>query len=1275
MAYKLRRNKTKTHITIFIALLFILLSKISATDQESNNNHKSYQFQAQSHTKLQFQLLETLQIAVKLLRSQHLMKKPDKIQTTIILLLILLSNDINLNPGPTKSTAIVTEKCLLCNKPVSNENSVQCNTCNLWCHIDCSQSDKETNTNSSFQWICPSANCRPNFKQGIQQKSQLVSPNKYDVLVTEKADTTPEVRKHKASAERKSFKPRTKCSSYTQFFKELPKISSNNYIGKDLCRSCFKEVKGNQPAIHCDTCERWIHRSCSDMNVQRYNQCKKKKKFSWACNKCRKDDEIIIDKADVTKLEEKYRPESWEKIEKAGKEMLIIHMNCRSILNKEEELQNIVEDLDPDIITLSETWLGDHIPAQTCVPEGYKIIRKDRSEDFKQKYGRNRGGGVAVIYKQNIKVEKNRYTTDQVEEILWCHVKTRESFMLGVVYRAEYTDIIDDQKEENKLEENIRKVSELSDRIILTGDFNIDLLDNANRNTELLKGIYETYGLKQRINKPTRIDKSTSKPTLIDHIWETEDSKIIKATGTFVALSDHLGQYAKLNLNKQSEQKMKIKFRSFKNYDAEAFNEELQRNISTSPIDEYLQTSDINSATETLIKIIQDTAESHAPLVEKNINTQKKTIPWFTKELKDLIKSKNEYIQDLYSHGLQSYKKRITDLSNKITQLKRNLKEKFLAEKLEEAQNDARKCWKILNAVTNRTKVKEAIEPEMMSQAKANGYNRYFATVGIEIQKKLGIDIQSTTQVETDSHHPKFEFAPESENSIEKLIDKIRIDVATGEDSISARLIKDIKSTISPVLTQIINTGYTCSKFPDCMKKAAIKVIHKKESTEEISNYRPISILPTLSKIFERAAVNQIMDYLESNNLLSNCQHAYRGNHSTVSCLFESVNYLHKMIDNKRWTAIASLDLSKAFDSISHKLMLKKLLKLGLSRNTTDWISSYLTNRTQITKFKHYTSGEETILSGVPQGSILGPLLFLCFTNDLFQEFQEDCKIISYADDTQIIVNARKIEQLKQKIENVITAAQTWYKKNSMKNNIGKTEVIVFNTNQKQNCQIKIKVIDEGKPVTIESKNSIKILGIILDSNLNWEKQVNATKKKAFNVTRNLHRINHLLPEKQRIKLYHAIISPQFSYADIIWGGCRQKETRRLQSVQNFAAKSITGHRKYDSATNSLKQLKFLNLEQRRKVHENVFTHKALLQKSSTNINSQYMEYISAANTRYAEQKKLRIPKHKTSKFQRSPLYRTITSWNAHPTFSFGNVNQQKTSLQKHLLSLNEAKM
>ena len=1271
-------RKHKTHILLILVILFLMMNKINQMKPTAACNDA----ETQSNTKQKFQLLECLHIVMKLKRSNHLMKNSDSMQKTLILLLILLSNDVNPNPGPKPTSSTAEGNCSMCNKITSTEDSLECNTCYKWCHISCTEGKDQSTINrrkDSFQWICPTASCSPNFKHGahLQLNAQLISPNRYTPLVNVKENRkiikiNHSPKKHKNIQGNIAHVNRKREINKTPLLKELPKISSKDYIGKDLCRSCSKEVKQNQQAISCDLCERWIHRSCSDMNTHLYNQCKKKNKFTWKCNKCRRDEELNNDRADLTKLEEADMPESWDKIKKNRKEMLIVHMNCRSIINKEEELANIVTELDPDIVTLTETWFDDSSPLQACVPDGYSIIRKDRSDGFKQKYGRNKGGGVAILHKQQIKIEKKKYLTDPIEEILWAHVKTRESFMLGVVYRADYTDIMDEAGEESKIEENIRKVSEVANKVLVTGDFNIDMSDTTHKNTLFINNTYTAYGLKQHVTKPTRIDKTTFKPTILDHIWANEDANIIKSTGTFIGLSDHLGQYMKLNQNQLEEKKTTIKFRNFKRYDVEAFNVELQRNIDASQIDEHLEREDINSATETLLRIIQDTAESHAPMVEMNLKNKKKNIPWFTKDLKEMITSKNELLQDFYSHGLQSYKTRIKILSNKITQLKRSLKEKFLVEKLEEGRNDSRKCWNLLNAVTNRAKVKEAIEPDMMTQAKADTYNRFFATIGTEIQKKLGVNVQPNTLDHTFAdNQPQFEFVAEHRITIEKLIDNIRIDVATGNDNIGARLLKDIKLTISPVLAKIINKGYILKTFPDCMKEANIKVIHKKESTEEISNYRPISILPTISKVFERAAVNQLVKYLEENKLLSPNQHAYRKHHSTVTCLFEAINHIQRMLDNKRWTAVASLDLSKAFDSISHQLILQKLSKLGLHRNSIAWIQSYLTNRKQVTKFKQFTSKEEIVSSGVPQGSILGPLLFLCFTNDLFKAFKEDCKIVAYADDTQLIVNARNLHQLKQKIENVITAAQKWYRENSMKNNIGKTEVLVFNTNKRKNDKIKIEVIDEGKPVKIESKYSIKILGVTIDSELNWSNQVNTVKKKAFNITRNIHRVSHLLPRKYRINLYNAIISPQFSYADIIWGGCRQKESKSLQRVQNFAAKSITGHRKYDSATNSLRELNFLNLEQRREVHATVFVHKALLHQNTENINNQYQNCMSTANTRYAEQRKLTVPKHKTTKFEKSPLYRTIKAWNNSPSLPFDNIKQHKTLLQKHLITQN----
>ena len=434
------------------------------------------------------------------------------------------------------------------------------------------------------------------------------------------------------------------------------------------------------------------------------------------------------------------------------------------------------------------------------------------------------------------------------------------------------------------------------------------------------------------------------------------------------------------------------------------------------------------------------------------------------------------------------------------------------------------------------------------------------------------------------------------------------------------------------------------------MKNAVIRAIHKKGDSEDITNYRPISILPTLSKVIERAATDQLVQHLETNNLLSENQHAYRKGHSAKTCLIEVVDYIYKLIDQKRYTAIASLDLSKAFDSINHSLILQKLSNMDMSENILLWVQSYLSNREQRTKFSSHTSNKEPITSGVPQGSIIGPLLFLCFINDLPSIFQDKCKMVAYADDTQLIVDAKTLPQLVTKLEEIITLAQKWYTQNSMKNNIGKTEILIMNTRNINLKNIAVKIKDEGQQISLKPQSFIKVLGVLIDDKLNWCKQVNKVKRNSINATRNLHRINHLLPIKEKVNLYNTLIVPHFDYADVVWGGCGKVNSSKLQVVQNFAAKSITGHKKSDSATYSLQKLKFLNLQQRRNIHEAVFTHKSLQQLNPTNINNEYAKQCPTSNTRKSLEGKLNLPIHYTSKYEHSPLYRTIKAWNSCPT-------------------------
>ena len=350
-----------------------------------------------------------------------------------------------------------------------------------------------------------------------------------------------------------------------------------------------------------------------------------------------------------------------------------------------------------------------------------------------------------------------------------------------------------------------------------------------------------------------------------------------------------------------------------------------------------------------------------------------------------------------------------------------------------------------------------------MSQQKANEYNNFFVTIGIKTQDEI-MKKQKNKKIKNSSpfNHPKknvpiFSFKEEKTETVKKLISNLKPKVATGDDEISAKILKACNDTIAPILTQIINLGYKTSIFPDRLKSAIIKPIFKTDDPNLITNYRPISILTILSKIFERAAVDQMISFLEKYELINKNQHAYRKFHNTITCLFEVLQKIYTALDNKKIIAIASLDLSKAFDSISHKLLLKKLPGLGFGNHTVDWIDSYLSNRVQKTKFENFISNSAKVESGIPQGSILGPLLFLCYTNDLPKSFENTCDVFSYADDTQLLVSADNLDELKTKIGTAMSTAQSWYDKNLMKNNIGKTEVIVFSRNKRDELELKIK--------------------------------------------------------------------------------------------------------------------------------------------------------------------------------------------------------------------------
>ena len=950
---------------------------------------------------------------------------------------------------------------------------------------------------------------------------------------------------------------------------------------------------------------------------------------------------------------------------KNDKVLKIHHLNCRSSVNKEEEIFNYIEEYEPDLLFLTETWFDKSVVLTSHIPPGYKMIRNDRSETFKEKYGKNSGGGIAVLFKKQLNVEKIDLMKEETEEILWVNVKVKKGLIVGTLYNTGYCDLLNDKKGESILEKHIKEAVSKNCDICILGDFNVDLKKPSLAKTRKLKTIFKDYNMKQIIKSPTRIDKNTGRESIIDHIWLNTDN--INA-GVLPGISDHFSTYVHLRKEKIKSLPQKIKIRNFKKFCIEKFKSDLELNLKNSELQKSIETENPNEAIKILTGKIQTTLDKHAPIIEIYEKEKKDYIPWYNAELKEKLNKKREMLKDARSHGMFLYKKEIKFLTNKIKAIKFMLKKEYATEKLEASEKDMKDLWKILNQLLGNKK-KEIIMPDFLTQTKINKFNKYFATVGYETQKSQKIEFKKESGKIQYDFEP-FNFQQENKENIEKIIGMIKSNVATGYDNIPSKIIKLTKETLSPYLTEIINISYKTGIFPDLLKKAVVTPIFKEDDKNEIRNYRPISILPVISKIFEKSAAGQLILYLEKNQLLSPFQHAYRKYHSTVTCLFELLNNIYEKLDNKKMVAIVSLDLSKAFDSINHKLLLQKLENLNINVDSINYIKSYLNHRTQVTKFSNLISEENKIKSGVPQGSILGPLLFLCFVNDLPHIFEGKCEFLSYADDTQLIVTAENARSLKSKIEEVIDLAQKWYTKNGLKNNSDKSKVLIVSNKKKNIPKFDIKITLNDKIQFIKPKKCIKVLGIFIDELLNWTKQIRITKRNAINVIRQVNRINKFIPQKYRLMLYQTLISPKFDYADIIWGGCSVKNERYLQSAQNFAVKSILGRRKFDSGTEALNDLKLINLKKRRMVHEAVFAHKSLSGKTTLTVNKRFCNFKPKFNTRNSTKNKLNIPQHNSTKFKKSPLYRTIMSWNKSlPCLNLENIQKHKDAFQQSLLN------
>ena len=535
--------------------------------------------------------------------------------------------------------------------------------------------------------------------------------------------------------------------------------------------------------------------------------------------------------------------------------------------------------------------------------------------------------------------------------------------------------------------------------------------------------------------------------------------------------------------------------------------------------------------------------------------------------LTSIKKSKKLYkvtlMKDCDAKNVEKYK----TYNSKLQHLKRRAKAKYYFEKCEEFRNNTKKLWQTINRLCGKTNDKTSVITSLMignnrcydTQKIANEFGEYFANVGESYAKKIPPSQRSIDYYlnKLQSSAESIFLKPTNKVEIERLITRLPNKGSSGYDKIDNILLKKIGTEVSEPISLITNLSLEMGLFPDLMKNALVVPLYKAKSKEIVGNYRPISLLLTISKLIEKIVYKQVYSYLTKTGQLHNSQYGFRSAHSCDHAIGELLGNIVKNMQLGKETVTLMLDLSKAFDTLQHSVVFQKLEKYGLRGPCLEWFKSYLTNRSlQVKCVDHHGN---TILSerkqcnyGTPQGSCMGPLLFLIFCNDLHLNLQF-LNSIQFADDTTVYISHRSRSYIKFCLSSDLEAIQDWFRANSLTLNLDKTVLLYFGRGRSK----PLDNIEIGSH-KLKAATSTKFLGLWIDNKLKWREHVQKLLTKLQAKKALLQRSKHLLTTHAKRILYFAQIQSNLTYGLLIWGSMITKEDfQKLEKIQNKCVQLI----------------------------------------------------------------------------------------------------------------------
>ena len=863
-----------------------------------------------------------------------------------------------------------------------------------------------------------------------------------------------------------------------------------------------------------------------------------------------------------------------------GKFLKVMTINAQSLNNKINEFKLLVNEKKPDIISITESWAKENTTDGIFALQGYIMYRDDKKTG---------PGGGALLY-VNEKIEQRAcraLNTMPFENSTWCWIigKGGSKILVGSVYRSPNSSGPND----NLLNQVILKANEIAggNRLVILGDFNLPNIDWVNdelrpNNKVVERNLYETFYdcfWHQHVHKPTRFRNNQASTLDLIFTKEEEDVKNIEVLPG-LGSSDHgivVGNF----VCEWKNRIVKKPRRLYQKGDYDKINEELNK-INW---DLKFAEKTVNECWVIFKSILEELVDKYIPMS----NPKDYNEPWMNDRLIRKWKKKHfawkRFTESRSYASYQEYKRETNGLKKQTRKAKR-LFEKNLAKG---ARNNKRAFFRYVNSkLTVRPEISEMQREDGGTVDKDNEIcdtlGEYFSSVFTQVHVGQLPDMNEMFEIEIGN-------ITITREDIQRRLEKINVNKSCGPDNIHPFVLQSTAKAVSIPLKHIFTNSVCKGECPTDWKSANVTPIHKKGDRTLPTNYRPVSLTSQVCKVLESIVREHLLGHLKRNNIISDKQHGFRQGRSCLTNLLDTLDTWTKILDDDHGIDVAYLDFRKAFDLVSHRHLIYKMSKYGITGQTLKWIEDFLYDRTQRVVVRGAVSKDFRVTSGVPQGSVLGPILFLIFINDLPLEvisplnlFADDSKIFTtiLKDGAEVTNNNTGWAALQRDLD----ITKQWADKWKMEFNVDKCKIMHLGRLNPGHTYTM-----DGVELTVTTEE--KDLGVLVDNKLDFGKHIKDIVKKANQRIGLIKRGFDCLDKEMFMNLYPVLIRPLLEYCVQVWSPHKQGDIDLIERVQRRATKIIPAlkHLPYEER---LRRLKLTTLEERRVRGDMIETYKLL---------------------------------------------------------------------------------